>query len=73
MLADMLIKINAARLLLYQAAEKKDREGEATLEASIAKCYSTDIAMEVTTDAVQMQSKFLVATGLQKNIMLSAI
>ncbi|HEV2460447.1 MAG TPA: acyl-CoA dehydrogenase family protein, partial [Ktedonobacterales bacterium] len=55
MLADMAMKVEAARLLVYQAAFKLD-EGEpgAVQHAAMAKCFATDAAMAVTTDAVQV-------------------
>ncbi len=55
MLADMAIQVELARALVYNIAEKVDR-GEKNLHyyASIAKCAASDIAMKVTTDAVQV-------------------
>jgi alkylation response protein AidB-like acyl-CoA dehydrogenase len=54
MLADMAIKIEAARLLVYEAAYKLDQGQNASMAASMAKCFATDMAMEVTTNAVQV-------------------
>jgi alkylation response protein AidB-like acyl-CoA dehydrogenase len=54
MLADMAMKIEAARLLVYEAAYKLDTGQSAGMYASMAKCFATDIAMEVTTNAVQV-------------------
>jgi alkylation response protein AidB-like acyl-CoA dehydrogenase len=58
MLADMKTRIEAARLLTYQAALAKDRTqkqgGRYTLEASMAKLYASETAMWVTTKAVQI-------------------
>ncbi len=54
MLADMAIKVNAARLLCWHAAWLHDNGKLNTMESAIAKCYAGDIAMEVTTDAVQV-------------------
>ena len=54
MLADMAIKIEAARLLVYEAAYKMDEGQSASMYASMAKCFATDMAMEVTTNAVQV-------------------
>ena len=54
MLADMAMKIEAARLLVYQAAYKLDEGQNAGMYASMAKCFATDMAMEVTTNAVQI-------------------
>ncbi len=54
MLADMAMKIEAARLLVYEAAYKLDSGQTAGMYASMAKCFATDMAMEVTTNAVQV-------------------
>ncbi len=54
MLADMAIKIEAARLLVYEAAYKLDSGQNAGMYASMAKCFATDSAMEITTNAVQI-------------------
>lgn len=52
-MAELKTKIKAAELLLYQAAIAHD-SGRYTTEAAMAKLYCTDIAMEMTTEAVQM-------------------
>jgi alkylation response protein AidB-like acyl-CoA dehydrogenase len=54
MLADMAMKIEAARLLVYKAADKLDERQHATMYASMAKCFASDMAMEITTNAVQV-------------------
>ena len=55
MLADMAMKIEAARHLVYVAAAKAERgEKNIGLIASASKCFASDTAMEVTTDAVQL-------------------
>jgi alkylation response protein AidB-like acyl-CoA dehydrogenase len=55
MLADMAMKIEAARQMVYVAAATVERGGKnRTFLASAAKCYASDVAMEVTTDAVQL-------------------
>ncbi len=54
MLADMAMKIEAARLLVYEAAYRLDEGQSAGMYASMAKCFATDMAMEVTTNAVQV-------------------
>ena len=54
MLADMALKVDAARLLTYRAAALKDAGKSYGKEAAMAKLYASDIAMEVTTDAVQV-------------------
>ena len=54
MIADMATKVEAARLLTWQAAKKADAGERNTLEAAHAKRFAADMAMEVTTDAVQV-------------------
>ncbi len=56
MLADMKVKIETARLAVYKAAWQMGQgDGKSySMDASIAKKYASDIAMEVTTDAVQV-------------------
>jgi alkylation response protein AidB-like acyl-CoA dehydrogenase len=54
LLADMAIKIAAARLLVYHAAATVDHGASATVPAAMAKCFATDAAMAVTEDAVQV-------------------
>jgi alkylation response protein AidB-like acyl-CoA dehydrogenase len=54
MLADMAMKIEASRLLVYEAACKMDAGQNAGMAAAMAKCFATDTAMEVTTNAVQV-------------------
>ena len=54
MLADMAIKIETARLAVWKAAWLWDQGHPSTLASAIAKAYATDIAMQVTTDAVQI-------------------
>ncbi|MBQ1099351.1 acyl-CoA dehydrogenase [Streptomyces sp. b94] len=55
MLADMAMKIEAARQLTYAAAAKSQRgDSDLTFQGAAAKCFASDVAMEVTTDAVQL-------------------
>ncbi|KGA03718.1 hypothetical protein GM49_0655 [freshwater metagenome] len=55
MLADMAMNIAAARTLTYSAAVKSERgENDLTFFSAAAKCFATDVAMKVTTDAVQV-------------------
>jgi alkylation response protein AidB-like acyl-CoA dehydrogenase len=59
MVADMYSKLEAARLLTYKASGEidRDRSGEKAdtkLSSSVAKCFATDAAMSITTDAVQL-------------------
>jgi alkylation response protein AidB-like acyl-CoA dehydrogenase len=55
MLADMAIKLEAARQMVYVAAAKSERgDADLTFFGAAAKCFASDVAMEVTTDAVQV-------------------
>ncbi|MSP78691.1 MAG: acyl-CoA dehydrogenase [Dehalococcoidia bacterium] len=52
-LAEMYSKIEAARLLVWQAAEKKDRGERSDLEAGVAKLFASEICQEVVVDALR--------------------
>ena len=55
MLADMAMQLEAARQLVYVAAAKSERDdADLTFFGAAAKCYASDVAMQVTTDAVQL-------------------
>ena len=55
MLADMAMKLEAARQMTYVAAAKSQRgDADLTFFGAAAKCFASDVAMEVTTDAVQV-------------------
>ena len=56
MLADMVMNIEAARALVYECARAGDASDWKRLNvlASMAKCFASDMAMKVTTDAVQI-------------------
>jgi alkylation response protein AidB-like acyl-CoA dehydrogenase len=55
MLADMAMHVEAARGLVYAAAAKADRgDPDLTFSSAAAKCFASDTAMRVTTDAVQL-------------------
>ncbi|MGE3811777.1 MAG: acyl-CoA dehydrogenase family protein [Candidatus Nanopelagicales bacterium] len=55
MLADMAMKLEAARQLVYVAAAKSEREdADLTFFGAAAKAFASDAAMEITTDAVQV-------------------
>ncbi|MFE4539100.1 acyl-CoA dehydrogenase [Streptomyces scopuliridis] len=60
MLADMAMKLEAARQLTYSAAARSERvsagsaKEDLTFFGAAAKCYASDAAMEITTDAVQL-------------------
>jgi alkylation response protein AidB-like acyl-CoA dehydrogenase len=55
MVADMAMRLEAARLMVYTAAARAER-GEKNLGfiSSASKCFASDVAMDVTTDAVQL-------------------
>jgi alkylation response protein AidB-like acyl-CoA dehydrogenase len=53
-LADMGTKIEAARLLVYSAAEKKDRGERCDLEAGMAKLFATEAAQEIALEALRV-------------------
>lgn len=55
MLADMAMKLETARQMVYVAAAKSERgDDDLTFFGAAAKCYASDAAMEITTDAVQL-------------------
>jgi alkylation response protein AidB-like acyl-CoA dehydrogenase len=55
MLADMGMKLEAARQLTYAAAARSERgDGDLTYFGAAAKCFASDAAMQITTDAVQL-------------------
>lgn len=58
MIADMAMKVDAARLLVYRACWLRDEGVNFTKEAAMAKCYAADVAMEVTTDAIQIMGGY---------------
>ncbi len=53
-LADMATKLRCARMLIYSAAELKEHHESYAMEAAMAKMYASDIALEVTNDAMQI-------------------
>lgn len=53
-LADMATKIEGAELLIYQAADMKNRGVKMTKESAMAKYYASEISVEISTDAVQI-------------------
>ena len=53
-LADMATDIEAAELLIFEAADLKDRHKEVTKISSIAKYYASEVSVRVSTDAVQI-------------------
>lgn len=53
-LADMATKLRCARFLIYSAAELKEQHAPYGMESAMAKMYASDIALEVTNDALQI-------------------
>ena len=55
MLADMAMELEAARQMVYVAAAKSERhDADLSFFGAAAKCFASDVAMKVTTDAVQL-------------------
>jgi alkylation response protein AidB-like acyl-CoA dehydrogenase len=57
-IADMSVKIEAARLLILQAARAKDNHVSYIKEAAMAKLYASTIAMEVANQAIQIHGGY---------------
>ncbi len=53
-LADMATKIEAAKLLVFRAADLKDKGEEVNCESAMAKYYASEVAVQVANDAVQI-------------------
>jgi len=58
MIADMAIKVETARLLVQKCCWMRDQGIPFAKEAAMAKCYASDVAMQVTTDAVQVMGGY---------------
>ena len=56
--AQMKMKIDAARLLLYRAVSDAEQSLPTIADSSIAKCYANEIARDVTSAAVQMMGGY---------------
>ena len=57
-LADMATKIQAARLLVYDAAAKKDEGGRIDLESGMAKLFASEVCGEVTMEAMRVHGGY---------------
>ena len=57
-LADMATKVECAQLLVYKAAMAKATQKSYSVEAAMAKLYAAEVAMEVTTKAVQLHGGY---------------
>ena len=58
MIADMAMSVETARLMVYKACWMKDQGVDYQLESAMAKCLAADVAMKVTTDAVQVMGGY---------------
>lgn len=58
MIADMAMRIEAARLLVWQAARMKDRKVKFTKQSAMAKLFASETAMWVTTKAIQIHGGY---------------
>lgn len=58
MLADMATQVNAARLITYQAADKKERGEPFGRESAMAKLFASEIAGQVTSKAIQIHGGY---------------
>ncbi len=58
MLADMATKVQASRLLVYDAAAKKDRGERCDLEAGMAKLFASEVCGQVTLDAMRIHGGY---------------
>lgn len=68
-LADMLTKLEASRLLIYKAAEKKEHHEDYGLDSAMAKLFATDSALEIVNDALQIHggSGFIKGIPVEKH------
>ena len=57
-LADMATKVKAAQMMVYRAAMAKATQKTYSVEAAMAKLYAAEVAMEVTTKAVQLHGGY---------------
>ncbi|HMF34079.1 MAG TPA: acyl-CoA dehydrogenase family protein [Candidatus Lokiarchaeia archaeon] len=57
-LADMALELNAARLLIWQACDRKDKGLPFTTEAAMAKYYASNRAMNICTEAIQIHGGY---------------
>lgn len=57
-IADMATKVEAAKMLVYKAAMAKATQKNYSVEAAMAKLYAAEVAMEVTTKAVQLHGGY---------------
>jgi alkylation response protein AidB-like acyl-CoA dehydrogenase len=65
-LADMKIEIEAARQLLYHAMNLRDAGLPYSVESAMTKTFSSDVAMKLTTQAVQLMGSYGYTSGISK-------
>jgi butyryl-CoA dehydrogenase len=59
LIADMTVETEAARLMVYRAATKKDKTGDpASLETSMAKFYASEVAIRAANNAIQVHGSY---------------
>lgn len=58
MIADMAMKVETAKLMVYKACWMRDQGMEFGKEAAMSKCFASDVAMEVATDALQIMGGY---------------
>lgn len=58
LIADMTVETEAARLLVYRAAAIKDKGEPATIETSMAKYYSSEVALKAANNAIQIHGSY---------------
>ena len=66
MIVDMILETEAARLLTYQAMDLLDRDEDCTWQAAAAKAYATEMAIRVTSKAIEVHG----AVGLSEDLPL---
>ena len=64
-IADMATKLRCARFLVYSAAELKEAHAPYGMESAMAKMYASDIALEVTNDALQIHGGARFMKGME--------
>ncbi len=69
-IADMRLRLETSRLLMYQAAEMKDLGLDATLECSMAKLHIAETLLESATDAVRIHGAhgYLAEYGIERDV-----
>ncbi len=69
-LADMYTNVQAAKLLVYQAAKAKETQQSYSVEAAMAKLFASQTAMDVTTKAVQLHGGYGYIRGYEVERMM---